>query len=148
MRRTKPLGDTWIPILPVQGKQTHLQLIHPPPTAPPIRHQIWSSHLKFRRLSTHSVPRVPEDAGERQGKIVSWLPARGKRGEGFWNIKERRGLAGTMWFCFVVFLMPLNFRGTQVFHLTLRDVTVNQNSPPRRAPLFQGGYSLGKTEEC
>lgn len=50
-----------------------------PPPATPIHHRIWSSHAAFRRLPSHSVPRVPEDAGERQGKIVSWLPARGKR---------------------------------------------------------------------
>lgn len=56
--------------------QPHLQLNRPPP-ATPIRHRIWSSHLAFRRLPSHSVPRVPEDAGERQGKTVSWLPARG-----------------------------------------------------------------------
>lgn len=50
--------------------QPHLQLNRPPP-ATPIRHRIWSSHLAFRRLPSRSVPRVPEDVGERQGKIVS-----------------------------------------------------------------------------
>lgn len=89
MWRAEPLGATgshWEPGIFLfslcRRSQPHLQLNHPPP-ATPSRHRIWSSHLAFRHLPSHSVPRVPEDAGERQGKIVSWLPARGKRGKVF-----------------------------------------------------------------
>lgn len=85
VRCSKPLGTARILILPPLEKPGTCPIKLLPP-ATPIRRQIWSSHLASRRLPSHSVPRVPEDAVERQGKIVSWLPARGKRGEGFWNI--------------------------------------------------------------
>lgn len=72
MRRAEPLGapPPYIPLLPPLEKRA-TSPIKPPSTGTPIRHRIWSSHLAFRRLPSQSVPRVPEDTGERQGKIVS-----------------------------------------------------------------------------
>lgn len=67
MRRAEPLGASYIPRLPLQENST----TSPIKPASSSYTQTWNSHLTSTRLPSHSAPRVPEEAAERQRRIVS-----------------------------------------------------------------------------
>lgn len=135
MWRAEPLGATCIPILSPQEKPA-TSPIKPPSTdyahPPSDLEQSSCIHVSSLILYTQSPWRCQWETR----KDCFLIAGKRKRGEGLWNIEQRCSLTGTRRFCFVLYLMLVNFWGTPVFHLNHRDVTVDVNKPWLHAWLF------------
>lgn len=97
VRRAEPLGaigsharSNSLSLSAQKWADKHFQLKPLPPATPIILHQIWSSHLAFRRLASHSVPRVPEAAGGRGLGDGGWGWDKERLFPDCWRESERR----------------------------------------------------------